>query len=181
MLAAMAWRTPATRQWLSSHIAVLYSSFGVLFIGMACLWKWFSDAYGIVMQGIGFTWIAMFFTTLLLVVLVRPAGLLGWTARMPWLRELGKVSYCMYIIHEAVNLFSHVLLLKGTPQILNRPGALTTVIAAVLTYAIARMSWILFENPLLRYGHRFQYGLAQGVDQSRGDLAGISASRGAAI
>jgi peptidoglycan/LPS O-acetylase OafA/YrhL len=168
ILVAIAWRNPSVRQWLSSHVAAIHSLLGFLFIGAIGWWKWEPDLYRVAMQWVGYTWIGLFFTVLLLAVLVRPASLLGWVTRMRWLRELGKVSYCAYIIHMTVNLFCHILITGNAPQISNWYGALATLCAVVLTYAIAKLSWIFFENPLLRYGHKFRYSeppiVAQGVE-----------------
>ena len=174
MLTAIVWRDSAKRQWISSHVGILNGLCGVMFIGVLVLWLRSTDQYGVIMQSVGFTWIASFFVTLLLVVLTQPTGLIAWAARLGWLRELGKVSYCMYLIHQAVNLFTHFLLLRSTPQIQSWPGVLTTMLAGMLTYAIAKVSWIMFENPLLRFGHRFRYAQTLGVDQSIERNAGIS-------
>ena len=116
---------------------------------------------------------SLVFTSLLLVLLVRPTGSLAWVARTRVLRELGMVSYCMYLIHDAVNFVCHFLLLRNSPQISNWPGVLTTLLAAVVTYGIAKLSWIAFEGPLLRYGHRFRYAESRETDQSVGEAASV--------
>ena len=90
MLVAIAWRNPSVRQWLSSHVAAIHSLLGFLFIGAIGWWKWEPDLYRVAMQWVNYTWIGLFFTVLLLAVLVRPASLLGWVTRVQWLRELRK-------------------------------------------------------------------------------------------
>jgi peptidoglycan/LPS O-acetylase OafA/YrhL len=174
ILAAIAWRNPAAHQWLSSHISTIRGSLGFLFIGAIGWWRWEPDQFAVAMQCVGYTWIGLLFTVLLLAVLAQPTSLLGWGMRMPWLRELGKVSYCVYIIHTAVNLFCHILITGRAPQISNWSGAFATFCALVLTYAIAKLSWIGLENPLLQYGHKFRYSeppdAVQGVKGSAGAL-----------
>jgi peptidoglycan/LPS O-acetylase OafA/YrhL len=157
ILVAIAWRNRSVRQWLSSHVSTIHGVLGFLLIGAVGWWRWEPDQFGFAMQWAGYTWIGMLFTVLLLAVLVQPASLLGWLMRTPWLRELGKVSYCAYIIHTAVNVFCHVLITGSAPQITNWFGAFATLCAAVLTYAIAKLSWIVLEDPLLQYGHKFRY------------------------
>jgi peptidoglycan/LPS O-acetylase OafA/YrhL len=157
ILVAIAWRNRSVHQWLASHVSTIHILLGSLFIGAIGWWRWEPVQFGVAMQWVGYSWIGMFFTVLLLAVLVQPASLLGWVTRMPWLRELGKVSYCAYIIHTTVNLFCHVLITGSAPQISNWSGAFATLCAVVLTYAIAKLSWIVLENPLLQYGHKFRY------------------------
>ena len=81
----------------------------------------------------------------------------GSIARTGGLPELGRISYCAYIIHVAVNLFCHRLLLHANPSIADWRGVGVSVLALVLTFAIAQASWTFFEGPLLRLGHSFKY------------------------
>jgi peptidoglycan/LPS O-acetylase OafA/YrhL len=181
MLVAIAWRNPYVRQWLSSHVAAIHRLLGFLFFGVIGWWKWEPDLYGVAMQWVGYTWIGLFFSVLLLAVLVRPASLLGWVTRMPWLRELGKVSYCAYIIHMTVNLFCHISITGNAPQISNWTGAFATLCAVFVTYAIAKLSWIVLENPLLKYGHEFRYLATPKEIQAGKGAAGALDSQGVAI
>jgi peptidoglycan/LPS O-acetylase OafA/YrhL len=75
---------------------------------------------------------------------------------MNWLRELGRVSYCMYLIHQIVNLFCHNFLTTQS----NNGGSwklLTVPMVASVVYLIAKLSWIYFEDPMQRRGHAFKY------------------------
>jgi peptidoglycan/LPS O-acetylase OafA/YrhL len=40
-------------------------------------------------------------------------------------------------------------------------AALVTLLAALLTYGIAKLSWKYFEQPQLRRGHDFQYDFVE--------------------
>jgi peptidoglycan/LPS O-acetylase OafA/YrhL len=133
------------------------------------------------MQWVGYTWVGMFFTVLLVAVLAWPASLLGWVMRLPWLRELGKVSYCAYIIHTTVNLFCHILITGKAPQISNWAGVFATLCALVLTYAIAKLSWTILENPLRQYGLKFRYSEPPTVVQATKGVAGALDSQRVAI
>jgi len=77
--------------------------------------------------------------------------------RNKFLRELGVVSYCVYIIHIVVNVVLHALLLHKGPRISTGKGAIVTVVAGFVTYGVAKISWRLFEGPLQRRGHAFKY------------------------
>jgi len=78
-------------------------------------------------------------------------------ARWRFLREIGTVSYCMYLIHVVVDVACPAVLLHSTPKTSNLRGAAITLFAAFLTFAIAKTSWIILERPLLKKGHAFRY------------------------
>jgi peptidoglycan/LPS O-acetylase OafA/YrhL len=109
------------------------------------------------MQSVGFSWLAIFFGLILILTLVSPRGPIASLARMSWLHELGRVSYCLYLIHQAVNLFCQAIL-QPTPDSTNDWKVLAVpTVAIVLSYAIAKLSWIYLDQPLLRRGHTFKY------------------------
>jgi peptidoglycan/LPS O-acetylase OafA/YrhL len=157
VLAALLWNNPKARAWLQTHAAVLYCLFAILFAGVAYLWRWYSDPLLPLTQTAGYTWLALFFAVLLLLLLSRRASLLSALMRLGFLREIGGVSYCIYIIHTAVFLLFHQLLLHALPVVTDAKAAGVTFLAAFTTYAIAKLSWRFFEQPLLRRGHAFQY------------------------
>ena len=158
MLAAMFWRREQFRQWLSVHSTLLHAFLAALFAGVAALWKWSPQSQTWGMESIGFTWLAMFYVVILLLALVRRQGPIArLLARMAWLRELGRVSYCVYIIHLAVNVICHSLLRRASPGTSDWRGAAVTLFAAVVTYGIAWCSWKFLEGPLVRIGHSSKY------------------------
>ena len=157
VLAALLWNNPKARAWLETHALVLYGLFAILFAGVAYLWRWYSDPLLPLTQTIGYTWLALFFAVLLLLVLSRRASLLSAFMRLGFLRDIGGVSYCIYIIHTAVFLFCHQIILHALPVVTDGKAAGVTFLAAFTTYAIAKLSWRFFEQPLLRSGHAFQY------------------------
>jgi peptidoglycan/LPS O-acetylase OafA/YrhL len=63
----------------------------------------------------------------------------------------------MYIIHMAVIVISHLLLRRDLPAISDWRSLGVTIFAGLVTYGIARLSWVLLENPLLRRGHQYKY------------------------
>jgi peptidoglycan/LPS O-acetylase OafA/YrhL len=168
MLAAMFWRRDRFRQWLSVHSKMLHAFLAALFAGVVALWKWSPQSQTWGMESIGFTWLAMFYVVILLLALVRREGPIARLARMSWLRELGRVSYCVYIIHLAVNVICHSMLRGASPKTLDLRGAGVTLLAALTTYGIAWCSWKFLEGPLLRIGHLSRYGPAAGMAMNPG-------------
>jgi peptidoglycan/LPS O-acetylase OafA/YrhL len=157
MLVAFLWRKPMSRKWLAGHRPTLYFSLGVFLTGVIVLTTYWPSFHSIAMQSVGFSWIDIFFALLLLLTLINPAGSVAALARIGVLREVGSVSYCLYLIHPVVNLLcraalqpSHVV--QSDWRIIAVP-----IVACIVSYLIAKLSFIYFEQPLLRYGHTFKY------------------------
>lgn len=121
-----------------------------------------SGSFGV--ASVGLTWIAIFYALLVLIVLAGSEGWIARVMRIGWLRNVGRVSYCMYIIHLVVDSFCHTILLHTRPRIvtLAGAGAGVSVLAAIVTYGLAVVSRKLFEGPLVRIGHGFVYSAPAG-------------------
>lgn len=157
ILAAIAWRSTTARRWLAKNIRGLYAATAVLFGGYG-LMCWYAPGSGsLPIATLGFTGIGLFYTMVLWIVLTQSQTWLAGFMRMAWLREIGRVSYCMYVIHLVVALFLYATLLRERPEIVMLRGAGIAVLAAGATYLVARLSWLFFEGPLVRVGHSFKY------------------------
>jgi peptidoglycan/LPS O-acetylase OafA/YrhL len=99
----------------------------------------------------------MLFTGLLLFSLLEPHGAWASFLRLGFLREMGKLSYCMYLIHLAILHLAHGIVRHSLPRIYDLPGAGVSLFAFFLTYGFAKISWVVFEHPLIRRGHKFIY------------------------
>jgi peptidoglycan/LPS O-acetylase OafA/YrhL len=157
VLVALLWSNLKSRAWIEAHALLLYGLFAILFAGVAYLWRYHSDPLLLLTQTAGYTWLALFFALLLLLVLSRRASFLAALMRFSFLREIGGVSYCIYIIHTAVFLFCHQILLHALPAVTDVKAAGVTLLAAFVTYGIAKLSWKYFEQPMVRRGHAFQF------------------------
>jgi len=160
MLAAILWRRPAFRAWLALHRRLFLALWGFFLLGMAALWYRGSNPYHPATLTIGFSWIAVFFFLTLLLTLGDSRGLFARCARWRWLRELGRVSYCVYVIHLAVLYVAFGAVLRIVPQIRDFRCIALSLFCAVVTFLVARLSWSFLEHPLLRVGHRAQYQFA---------------------
>jgi peptidoglycan/LPS O-acetylase OafA/YrhL len=156
VLAALFWRTPSLRAWLSNRAWLLYALTAAFFTGMVVLGR-SPDLSSFSMQSVGYTWIALFYGLVLILVLEKPQGLLAWLMRAKWLGEIGRLSYCIYLIHFATWWVFHlaVYLVEGRPPEWHYTAASFAALIAV--YAVARMSWRDIEYPLLRRGSAYQY------------------------
>jgi peptidoglycan/LPS O-acetylase OafA/YrhL len=160
ILLAVAWRQPAFRAFLESRQPLLRGLLFFLFCGVVALLWWLAHPPGLVTLTIGISWLAVFYSCLLLVVLSQTAGRLAAVMRWPLLRSLGVVSYCVYILHDTFNQIAHRVLLHAVPQLYDVRGVSVTLLALVLTIVAAALSWRFFEKPLIRRGHGYNYGEA---------------------
>ncbi|HTC63538.1 MAG TPA: acyltransferase [Candidatus Saccharimonadales bacterium] len=163
MLAAVYWHKEESRRWLSEQSGILSGILIALFFGVLAFWKWSPQAETWGMESIGFTWLAAFYVVILLIALARKESLIARLARMAWLRELGKVSYCVYIIHLVVNVICHSLLRGASPGTTDWRGTAVTFLSAIVTFGIAWISWKIFEGPLVHFGRSFKYQPDAGI------------------
>jgi peptidoglycan/LPS O-acetylase OafA/YrhL len=156
VLAALFWRTPSLRAWLSNRAWLLYALTSASFAGMVFLGR-SPNLSSFSMQSVGYTWIALFYGLVLILVLEKPQGLLAWLMRAKWLGEIGRLSYCIYLIHFATWWMFHlcVFLVESRPPQWHYTVA--SFASLIVVYAVARMSWRDIEYPLLRRGSAYQY------------------------
>ncbi len=157
VLAALALRTPRVRAWLEGHVWLLSTALAPLAIGYAAMAKWSPDPFVLFTATIGYTGLGVFYTCALLVVLLKTRGWLAAVMRWSFLRELGTVSYCMYLIHLFVLAAVCHAMFGGPVYPASAMGLAGLVAAALLTWGIARTSWMFFERPLLRRGQAYAF------------------------
>ncbi len=157
VLAAIGWREPAVRAFLARNTVLLYRFLLFFFCGiLAMLWS-FLHPLSRVSATIGLSCIDLFYCVLILVVLTDQESVLAGITRWKFLRDLGTISYCVYIIHDTINHLAHRALLHGSPRIYDSRGVGVTLLSMGLTFGIAKLSWACFEKPLVQRGHAYQY------------------------
>jgi peptidoglycan/LPS O-acetylase OafA/YrhL len=157
ILAAMVWKTPASREWLIARKKLLSWTLAVLFLGPLIFTKWYASGDDLFAQAFKLEFLAIFFALMILNVLANNSGWLAWLMRNSVLREMGRLSYCIYIIHLSVLAACCAFFLHDVPR-LDTPASFAAVgFSFVLTYALAWLSFKYFEGPMLRRGHTFKY------------------------
>lgn len=113
-------------------------------------------------QRLGYTAFAVATAGLITAVVTRPASS-AWVRLLSagWLRAFGKYSYCLYLIHLPVMRVVSTLVfgpeqfgLFGSPLV---GQAIFNILATAPAFAIAWLSWRLYEAPILRLKERFSY------------------------
>jgi peptidoglycan/LPS O-acetylase OafA/YrhL len=156
MLAAMAWRSSA-KDWLGRHRALLRTTLGVFAAGALLMLKWLPGPRTNLEAAYVYSWMGLLYTNLLLVALLERQGIVARVSRWKFLRDCGRLSYSVYLIHLGILGACHWVLLHSLPRISDWPGILTTLLAAGLTWGIAQLSWKFFEKPLIDRGHSYRY------------------------
>jgi peptidoglycan/LPS O-acetylase OafA/YrhL len=158
ILLAVAWRNASFRELLRAHAALLQRVLFVLFLGVGGLLWWLVHPINVVTVTIGYTWLALFYSALLLTAVSQPAGWLAAAARWRFLGRLGGISYCVYLLHDAFNYFAHAILLHSEPRLYTLGQLGVTALALLATLVVASLSWRFLEKPLILRGHSYSYG-----------------------
>lgn len=158
ILLAIGWRRQSFQAYVGEHRAHLQGALMVLLVVLGGLWWWLAHPLNLVTVTIGFTTVGIFYSGLLLLALSQTRGWVAGLMRGKYLGALGTISYCIYVVHDAFNQLAHRMLLHAPPQIYNAKGVGVTLLALMLTLAVASISWRCFEKPLIRRGHAYAYG-----------------------
>jgi peptidoglycan/LPS O-acetylase OafA/YrhL len=157
VLTALLVRNPIFWTWLQSHLRILWSITAFFFLGVAYMTWQRDDALSYPMTTWGFSWLAVFYTCVLLIAVSSPDGTLARTLQNPWLIRLGSVAYCSYLVHVAfMNAIRHPLK-ASFPQYPVAAWLAGGVLGTALTLAVALLSYRYFEKPLLKRGHEYSY------------------------
>ncbi len=146
LLAAIIVRNATMAEWVRRHSKAGYAGMAGAFISAAAVQTW----TGWEVQGsIGYSLYGSAYFLLVLLVLIQPLGILKVVFNWGWLRWLGKVSYCLYLIHEPVR---QCLALSPLPYV-NGISWGSSLCAVPLSLAISQASWVFFERRLIHRAH----------------------------
>lgn len=155
VLAAIVFRSDVAKSWVRRNARFGYAVWAALLVAMLALLKF--RTWGVAAT-IGYSIVDLFYFVSMLLVLLAPVPVVQRALVWRWLRWLGTVSYCVYLIHEPI-LAVVLLFFKTNPWLIGKPSSLAaTVIALALTSLIAQLSWVCLERPLMRKAHtRYKY------------------------
>jgi peptidoglycan/LPS O-acetylase OafA/YrhL len=155
--AALLVRDPRGAHWLVEHRRSLYL-FG-LAVGIVLLVftkvSWGLDTSG--MSTFGFTCTSFLYVTLVLLAVSHPEGPVGRFFNWRPLIALGVIAYGLYLFHEPVKDFLHLALTGQPARLASWSDAAIDLLAFGITLVVARLSWVHFEKPFVRRGHRYTY------------------------
>lgn len=157
VLAALLVRNPSFWNWLQSNRRFLWSAASFLFLGLAYMtWQGY-DALSFPMTTWGFSWLAAFYTCILLIAVSPSTHRARRILESRSLMQLGTLAYCSYLVHVAImNALRHPLKVHF-PQFPVAAWLVGGIVGIALSLAVAALSYKYFEKPLLRRGHRYSY------------------------
>jgi peptidoglycan/LPS O-acetylase OafA/YrhL len=157
VLAALLVRNALFWSWLQSSRRILWSVTGAFFLGMVYMtWQRY-DALSFPMTTWGFSWLAAFYTCILLIVVSSSGAPASRILQNPSLMRLGTLAYCSYLVHVAImNALRHPLK-AHFPQFPVGAWLAGGILGIALTLSVAALSYRYFEKPLLRRGHQYAY------------------------
>jgi peptidoglycan/LPS O-acetylase OafA/YrhL len=156
-LLAAGWRKDWFQEYVKEHARLLQGGVVLLAAGVAAMLPALIGGTNLVQATIGYSWMALLHGGMLLLVLSRPGNWLGAAMRWKWLRSLGTVSYCVYLIHLAFLIFAHYLIRGRSPRLESWGDAGVSALALGATLGVATISWRWLEKPLIRRGHSYSY------------------------
>jgi len=160
------WRERIQGSKLFFPLLLSVSSAGILFLNLES-----SGPDSHLMGMVGFTWMALSYTLLLLYALTRPNSFVSGALRSSWLGWLGLIAYGTYLFHQPIQWLLFAYFWGGAPALTGGYTLLTTFAALILTLLMARLSWRFFESPLIHFGHRSNYQFAESPEKARSQSA----------
>jgi peptidoglycan/LPS O-acetylase OafA/YrhL len=152
-------REPRWRVWLLGRRRFAPSAIAVLLLGLAYLgWRAPSPHHAL-MAAIGLTWLAMTYLAFLLYALLFRDSWISHCLRWTWLRGLGIIAYATYLFHE----FFLGMFFGRVPWLYSWQDLGLSVVVLGVTIVFCRLSWIYFEKPLVKIGHRASYEFGGGL------------------
>lgn len=137
-------RLQRSRNWLLSLVIFLLG-------GMVVFTVYTPSVGSSVMQRFGFTWTALFYTSILLYALTQPSSILSKVLRFSWLGWLGGLAYGIYLLHELILGMVFGVFGVQEPFVNGWSSLLTTSAALLITILLADFSWSYFEEPLVNW------------------------------
>jgi peptidoglycan/LPS O-acetylase OafA/YrhL len=155
--ALLAWvsRQPGFPAWRTRNLTWLYGALALLLGGVLYATLTRRIALG---GALTHLWLSVFYACLLTVVLADRAGWLARGLRARTLTWLGTISYGVYLLHTGISGLVHGLWRGLRPAMDIWADVPVTLTALLLTLSLAQASFLWFERPITRYGHRFRYG-----------------------
>jgi peptidoglycan/LPS O-acetylase OafA/YrhL len=157
VLLAIIWRSPEIRDWVDKHISLcvwgIVAGFGsgMLLYSMAkanfSYCSFLSVAFG--QNGVELASLC-----LVAYLLWRPRSGVGKLFTSKPLLELGKISYCLYLIHWGILWMIYRFVLHTHFGDHLRLDVVVTPIALAISICAAELSWKYFESPLIQRSHR---------------------------
>ncbi len=157
VLCAWLVRNDRAHKFLNDRRTLVYAFAGVMLLAIYAMRHYGGNAWSAGMTTFGYSLFALLYACVILIAVSEKPGLLGWILRLRILRNMGVLSYCVYILHQGVGGIVHALILNREPSLQNPTDLAVSILALALTFLLAAMSWRFFEKPIIHLGYRYRY------------------------
>ena len=152
VLLAMAWSVPEIRAWLHNHLPLF--RWGIFACsGLAILFAWMAEASfhhsRVLNVSLGRSAVELSCFCFIVFLICRPQAAFSRFLTSSIMREFGKISYCLYLIHWGVYwmIFRFVLHVRFGEHLWL--DVVVAPFAFLISFAIAELSWNYLELPIL--------------------------------
>ena len=150
-------RDPHWKELLISKRWITHASCTIFGLGVAVLTYKGWGMGTMPMCTLGFTCLALFYASILMLVTITPIGLMSRAFQARWLMWLGTISYGLYLFHGfAMGVVSRMVQ-NYPPSTADWVRVISTIAAVVASLCFAWLSWGYFESKMVQLGHRFLY------------------------
>jgi peptidoglycan/LPS O-acetylase OafA/YrhL len=167
ILVALAYRNETMWLWLASHRRYLYTAFIILAAGVV---NWTLRDFKL-MEWMGFTWMALFYTCLLLLVLANPGRIQRLIFGTWPITRLGTIAYGVYLLHTGILFLCHFVWFGEKPSNHSPATVAVTILSLSITIMLAELSWRFLEKPLI--GRRFTAAAIESENSRLGRRASL--------
>jgi peptidoglycan/LPS O-acetylase OafA/YrhL len=160
VLLSIGWANPSVRAWMGARARWVYGAMAALLVtsvGFEVLSAYQVRYTQAITDGFGRTSLELFSLCLVVIALVNQGKVNVSFMRWGWLREIGKISYCLYLTHWGIFWAVLHFGFHTRAGVSLRADMLGGVVAMGLTLAVAEISWKYFEAPLSKRAHRYSY------------------------
>lgn len=171
VLGAIAIRNVRANHWLQNNGQILLILLLIFATGIGLLTAHGASWNTKAMRSVGYTWLAVFYLGVILYVLTQRQSWLAHTMRWRWLGWLGSIAYGVYLVHQMIARLVFLDLRHSNIRLSNWRDIVAVGIAVILTLAICRISWLMFERRLIQLGHRQGYPAADPLEATVKRLA----------
>lgn len=155
VLCAILVRSDRSWKFVLSHRSVLRSATMILALGLIPL-TILDQRLNTPIVTVGFSWLAFFYTAILLVTITQASSTFLRVLDSSILRQLGVLAYATYLLHNpCMEACGRLFARLGYPN--DGVQHLAGLLGVAIALAIAKLSWKYFETPLLRRGHNYTY------------------------
>jgi peptidoglycan/LPS O-acetylase OafA/YrhL len=156
LLCAYLLREQKTWNWFLNHQRRLWAALLLLVVGIIP-WCTHGIPYTLLWVIVGYGWSALLYAAVLILAVTNSRSFMSRVLRWKWLRGFGTISYGVYLFHYGV--YGLCMWLFGMQRTLpvEWKDLWISCLAVAITTAVASLSWVYFEKPIVRWSHKRRY------------------------